>query len=424
MNVLLVGHACSPRRGSELAGTWNWAWHLSQRHQVWVITHPQEREAIEGFVREHPNGNLHFVWVTVPAWLDPWRPSDPTSHVGLRHYMLWQRAALRQAVRLDCQIGIDIVHHVSWGTVSEPPLLWRLGIPFVWGPVGGGQTAPSPFRRYFGSAWRAELIRSVRVRLVPYRPTLRNAVRKTALTLATNHETANLLQRAGPCKPRLFLDSGTLREFLSKDPPEKRGRREFVLLWVGRLQPLKGLPLGLEALAQVKQIPFRLLVAGSGPLQQEWESLAGRVGVGDRTTFMGQVPYDQMPALYRSADAFLFTSLRDSFGSQVLEAMAAGLPIVTLNHQGVGAFVPSEAGIKVPVTNPQETVSTLGQAIGVVLSSEELRARMGRAAWEFAATQTWERRAEKMSEWYAEVVRNKERKSNGFDSPPSSSTIS
>ncbi len=403
MKILLVGHACSPRRGSELAGTWNWAWHLSRKHHVWVITHPQERSAIEEFLAAHPNPNLQFVWVTIPRWLDTWDPGNPKSGVQL-HYVPWQMFALQQAKRLHLHVGFDIAHHVSWGTVSEPSPLWRLPVPFVWGPLGGGQVAPPSFKRYFGSTWRSELLRAARMRWLPYRPALRRAVRKAALILSTNHETSRILQRAGARSVLPFLDSGLRDDFLAHEPPRSRAGPHFEILWVGRLEPLKGFPLALEALAKTKDLPVRLLVAGRGSMREEWETLAEKLGLRDRVTFLGLVPYAQMPELYRSANAFIFTSLRDSFGSQVLEAMASGLPIIGLDHQGVGAFVPSEAGVKVPVTNPQETVLALGSAIRRLVGSDEERARMGRSAWEFATTQSWERRAEVMSEYYEAII--------------------
>ena len=61
MKVLIIGHACSPRQGSESSFTWNWAWHLSRlHHQVWVVAHPHDRKHVERFSVEHPNENLRF----------------------------------------------------------------------------------------------------------------------------------------------------------------------------------------------------------------------------------------------------------------------------------------------------------------------------------------------------------------------------
>jgi glycosyltransferase involved in cell wall biosynthesis len=84
--------------------------------------------------------------------------------------------------------------------------------------------------------------------------------------------------------------------------------------------------------------------------------------------------------------------------------MASGLPIVALDHQGVRAFVPDVAGIKVPVSDPKETVSRFASAIHFLACSPKARTEMGRASWEFARSQTWRRRAELMSNWYEQLV--------------------
>ena len=403
MKVLLVGHACSPRRGSELAFTWNWAWHLSQIHQVWVLTHPQERQYIEAYLAEHPNPNLNFIWVNVPHWLNTWNPATD-KRVSPLHYVLWQRAALHRARLLHSQVGFDIAHHVSWGTISEPPLLWRLPIPFIWGPVGGGQISPPAFRPYLGAAARAEWLRDLRMRLVRFRPILKKAARRSAMIFATNHETATMLKQAGASDVKLFLDTGIREDFLPKEFPHRAPSTRTGFLWVGRFLPRKCLPLAIEALAQLREVPVRLVVAGKGGMRNRWQELAATSGISNQIDFLGEVPYSQMPELYRSADAFIFTSIRDAFGSQVLEAMAAGLPIIALDHQGVGAFVPENAGIKVPVTTPRETVARLGHAIRMIAGSAEFRNRMGRAAWNFARAHTWQHRVEQMSRFYEVAV--------------------
>jgi glycosyltransferase involved in cell wall biosynthesis len=175
------------------------------------------------------------------------------------------------------------------------------------------------------------------------------------------------------------------------------------LLWAGKMEARKALPLILEALAQLKDLPVELIVAGDGPMRGEWERLATSLNVRDRVQFRGRVPWTEMSQLYQTADAFVFTSLRDAFGTQVLEAMAHGLPVLTLNHQGVAAFVPDAAGIKVAVTNPRDTIAGLAQGIRRLARLPEERQGMGRAALEFAKTQTWERRTERMLQIYHEA---------------------
>jgi exopolysaccharide biosynthesis WecB/TagA/CpsF family protein len=403
MKVLLIGHACSPRRGSEASFTWNWAWHLSRWHQVWVIAHPHDCKGVVGFLEDHPRPNLKFTWVDVPRWIDPW-----TSRVGDRglrfHYMLWLSIACRKAMELHERIGFDIAHHVSYGTISAPPPNSKFGFPFVWGPIGGAQQSPSLFHHYFGRAWLGEIVRNLRVRLLPLSPALRETVQSSAVVLATNDETAQLLARVGARDVRMFLDSGIPTTFLSQKQVYKPKGERFTLLWVGRMQRRKALPIALEALRQTREISVKLLIAGDGEMRKSWEQLARRLGVDDRVQFLGRVPWEEMPRLYKSADAFLFTSLRDSFGMQVLEAMGHGLPILALDHQGVGTFVPAEAGIKVPVTSPEQTLAGLADGIRrLALFPKECR-KMGEVAFAYAKTQTWERRAEYMSNLYEEVV--------------------
>ncbi len=377
--------------------------HLAQHHDIWVMSHAHDRANVESFIANWDGPRPRFIWVRLPKALDTWR--DHSASKGIRlHYVLWQREVLRQAIALHNSVGFDLTHHVSWGTISLPPLLWKLPVPFVWGPVGGAQTCPWAFRGYFGTAWPSEVVRTARVHLACLSPSVRKSAQGCALALATNQETASALLKAGASHVRTFLDSGLTADFLPQASVSRPVKPELTLLWVGGLVPLKALPIALEAIARTRDVPLRLIVAGDGPLMKKWRAEARTLGVDRQVVFLGRVPWKQMPELYREADAFIFTSLRDSFGTQVLEAMAHALPVLTLNHQGVGTFVPDDAGIKVPVKSPRETVEDVARGIRLLAASPEIRAEMGRKGWEFARTQTWERRARKMSSWYQEII--------------------
>jgi glycosyltransferase involved in cell wall biosynthesis len=235
---------------------------------------------------------------------------------------------------------------------------------------------------------------------------LRRAVRESALILSTNPETTHALSAAGARQVRFFPNIGVPEQLKGHSPNRVVPQRaELMILWVGRLIPLKGLPLALEALSQIERsLPVRLRVLGHGPLRAEMENLARSLGVSDRVEFVGSVPWSQMMDHYREADIFLFTSLRDSSGAVITEALANGLPILTLDHQGVGAIVPPEAGIKVPVTNPEETVRALADGIRRLAQSPQLRAHMGEAGWLHAQGMGWQEHADQMARWYEEVI--------------------
>ena len=164
------------------------------------------------------------------------------------------------------------------------------------------------------------------------------------------------------------------------------------------------IPVSLEALAQVPDVDVKLLVAGDGEMRSEWEGYARRLNLESKIEFLGAVPWSEMPSLYSRADTLLFTSLRDSFGMQVLEAMGHSLPILTLDHQGVATFVPSQAAIKIPVTTPREVVAGIAAGILWLARNPEAHQKFGAAGRAFAETQTWQRHAERISKLYEEVL--------------------
>lgn len=391
--------------------TWNWATHLAEHHEVCLITHSKYRKDIEEYQAKHPNPNLRFDWCMAPSIIDPWDYTIEHNERWIKtHYMIWQRWALKRALQIYKQEKFDLVHHVSWGTVGAPPGLWKLPIPFVWGPIGGGMTSPPAFRAYFGKADKLEYLRQLRLAALPHFPAMKRAAKRSAVILATNQETINVLTEAGAKNVRPFLDTGLPSDTIPEVMPPRPNNDVFTMIWAGRLWPRKALTLGLDALAIVKKkIDVRLLVAGEGESREEWEEHGRKIGVDDCVKYLGWVPHAQMNELYRSSDAFLFTSLRDSFGGVTLEAMGQALPVVALDHQGVAAMIPDDAALKVPVTNPAETVEKLAEAMLQLAKSPSLRESMRERAWRFAQQNTWHARAEEMSRLYEQCL-------NGFPS--------
>ena len=89
--------------------------------------------------------------------------------------------------------------------------------------------------------------------------------------------------------------------------------------------------------------------------------------------------------------------------------MSYGLPAIALNHQGMRAFVPDDAALKVSVNSPEQVIKDLADAFDVLGANPQLKQSMSKAALAFAEGQTWQRRAEKMNELYTETMNGKAR---------------
>jgi rhamnosyl/mannosyltransferase len=149
------------------------------------------------------------------------------------------------------------------------------------------------------------------------------------------------------------------------------------LLFVGRLRHYKGLDVLLRALAALPDI--RLRVIGEGPMGDEWQALAGSLGLRERVAFEGRIPDDALPAYYRRASIFVLpsTSRAEAFGTVLLEAMASGLPCVTTELGTGTSWVVrhGETGLVVPASDD----GVLRDAIARLIADPAIADAMGAA---------------------------------------------
>ncbi len=399
MNVLLSAYACMPESGSEPSYGWNWAMHLAERGiNVTVLTRGEGRERIEVYNPDHLNPNITFKYVTVPTTI--FKPGT-----GM-HYALWQWLAVRVAKTLHRQRRFDVVHHVTYTSIHVPTQLWRLGVPTVFGPVGGGQTAPPSMLSYFGSSRRSEVRRTLLTKALRYSPFHRRWLGKMSTIYAANSDTLALVRAMTRSDVSLEFDVGVPKEYLASEPRVFATESSPVrLLWVATMLPRKALPLALDALAKVRHAAT-LTIVGNGLAEDQVQHMIAERGLTGRVHWSGRrLTLAEVRTAYLGHDALLFTSVRETCGVQLLEAMALGLPVITLDLHGARDMVPASAGIKVPVSTPDEVVCSLASAVDRFASMcAEQKNAMSRAGWEFARTNTWTCHAAKAEILYAELL--------------------
>jgi rhamnosyl/mannosyltransferase len=152
------------------------------------------------------------------------------------------------------------------------------------------------------------------------------------------------------------------------------GRR---VLFVGRLVYYKGVAVLIDAMTEVEGT---LLLAGEGPLEPELRQRAAARGIEDRIVFLGRVPEEMLPAYYQAADAFVLPSVAktEAFGVVQVEAMAAGVPVISTNLPTGVPWV-NEDGVSGLVVPPADAVA-LAAALKRLLTDAALRGRLGRGA--------------------------------------------
>ncbi len=211
-----------------------------------------------------------------------------------------------------------------------------------------------------------------------------------------------------------------LRPF--RPPVEPANRSDYgltasdvVLAYLGRLGPEKNLPFLLRSFSGAVQAypQARLIIIGDGPERQSLEELASHIGLGDSVRFIGSVPYDHIPDYLAMSDAFVTASVTEVHPLTVIEAMAAGLPVLGISSPGVGDLVQDgENGFLAA----QEDLAVFTAKMVRLVGENESRKNLGARALELVQDYAIEKTTAMMEERYQRVIeqaRDKDRSLRG-----------
>ena len=364
MRVLVSAYACEPNKGSEQEVGWQRALHMRAfADEVWVLTRSNNKEVIEGDPQGHTHG-LHFLYYDLPRWLRSLKKWPVFLYV---YVTLWQWGAYRLAASQHRENAFDCVYHVTFASIRTGSRMGRLGIPFVIGPIAGGECSPIRLRRSMPFRGKAsELLRDLGILSQRYSPLARPAFAAAERIFVTTADSLRLVPPKWRFKTAVHLAIGTRGDAERNEAQRPPAIPCFVV--AGRLLHWKGVHLAIRALAQVKAtIPdATLTLLGNGPAERWLRAVAKKYEVSHAVEFSVQVPRQQLVNSYGCYTALVFPSLHDSGGLVVLEALQAGVPVVCLDLGGPGIIVNKSCGFVVSTANADEAQTVAGLASAMI----------------------------------------------------------
>ena len=429
IRVLVVADNASARFGGEAILPLHIFRGLRQRGvEAWMIVHERTRQELTELLGADI-GRVHFVPDTA-LHRGLHRLSQHMSIGALRNFTvnqlsrLWTQYLSKQlAKHLIRRYGIDLVHQPTPVSPKEFSLLYGLGVPVVIGPMNGNMTYPPAFAR-MQNRW-SRLFVALGRGLSDWPNRLLPGKLRASTLLVANDRTAAVLPRGVQGRVVKLVENGVHPGMWGDDsrqyavgsrqgdpdalptayclPPTPAVRFAFV----GRFELWKGIDLLLEAFEPVmRQTGATLEIIGDGPPRQQYEALAQRLGLGDHVTFRGFLPQERVAARLRQSDVFVLPSLFECGGAVVLEAMAAGVPVIAARWGGPADYLDDSCGVLVdPVDRPRFIARLSAAMIDLARDAGKRRslacAARKRALEEF----DWDRKIERVLELYAETIR-------------------
>lgn len=417
LKILAIAYACNPMRGSEFAVGWGWVSAIAARHDVTVLTADFNSSDIDSYLNQYSGSDRtpeRFIYVKNRPW--HYRPQgiwlkiedSPAKPVMNMAYLDWLRYANAEAGRQVQQKTYDLVHLVTYVGWRFPGSFYQLGIPFVWGPIGGMMNTPwrlLPLLGFKGAFYYAarNVINSIQIATLQ-KP--RRALRAAGDGVIA--ATAEIRQRLWQCfrtKSHVICEVG---------PPEIHSLRSqrrsedspFKICWSGMHLPGKALHLLLRAAVRMpREFNYTIEILGDGPCNRKWRSLARRLKIEDRCHWHGWISRDQSLAVMASSHVFAITSLKDLTSTVAVEAVSLGLPVICLDHCGFADLITGECGIKVYPGRADQIIADIASALSTLYQDEDFRCELSQGALQRCREYAWTNKMTALDRVYGEVMR-------------------
>lgn len=413
-----MAYAISPYRGSEYSVAWNYVTHMSKDNELTVLygmsdNHMGETYTMEDYLSKHTIPNVRFIAVKPNKWANllNW----PNRHNILVYtfyyaFSVWQKTAYHVAKEIVKKEHFDLIHNVGPIGYREPGYLWKLGLPYVWGPVGGANNAPVQLMKRMPLLGKGKQMFRSFANTIQFhtKHRLKRALAATNVLLTATSENQRMFQQVHH-KRSFCLPENCISGAINLDRRKFTSPEYYRLIVIGTLDARKSVGIFLEALTQVKHREMlRVDIVGEGPLEDILQRYAKRHGLADFITWHGKLPRAEAVKVFNSAHLHVITSVSEGNPTTIWEAMSYGVPTMSFDHCGMHDTICDRCGIRVPISERYEDcVKTIATEIDNLLEHPERFLQLAEGVLECAQHYNWDEREIFLNNLYGQILANK-----------------
>jgi glycosyltransferase involved in cell wall biosynthesis len=405
LRILLLAQDSSPEAVSMPYVTYSHAAALAQLHDVALVIGSPSEEPVRR--AKAPFRSLEVVRMPLLERIYAWSlrrifkynfDTQMLTAFGYPFSLAFEWRAWRQLRRRIVAGEFDVVLRVVPMTPVLPSpfafFLRKGPIPFVIGPLNGGLPWPSGFSQLEN---QKEWISNLR-NLYRYLPFARSTYRHAAAIIAASSQTYSEFTEYSD---KLFFvpEPGIARSLCYGDSRSPKPGAKLQLTFVGGLVPRKACDLALRAAAPLLRSGLAdFTVVGDGPERNRLEQLARSLGIEKAVSFCGWLSHAEVLKHLRSADVFVFPSLRDNGAGVVFEALGTGAVPVVADFGGPGDIVHPEVGYKVPLTTENDIVAQMEKILTELAHNRDRLEQLRRQGMAYVREcLTWDAKAQAVS---------------------------
>lgn len=415
MNILVMAYAISPYRGSEYAVAWNYVMHMSKYHRLTVVygasgNHMGDVVEMEEYAHSHTMANVRLIAVKPDklARALNW----PNCHGFFVYsfyyaYRRWHWQVYKQALELLKTDHFDLVHYIGMIGYREPGYLWKLGLPYVWGPVSGTNNAPWQLMKHMPLLGRAKLTFRSWANTIQFhtKRRLKKALKATDILLTATSENQRKFQEVHH-KSSIYMPENCITGdiFMNKDKFINPLKYHFVV--IGRLDANKSVGILLESLTHVRHIDLlHIDIVGDGPLKNSLQEYAREHNLDAVITWHGQLPRTEAVKIFNSSHLHIITSVSEGNPTTIWEAMSHGVPTMSFDHCGMHDTICDKCGIRIPIAKRyDDCVFSIAHNIDVLLEYPERFYQLAKGTIECAKKYTWAKREIVLNQLYCNLL--------------------
>lgn len=370
--IILIAFSLHPKYGSEAGYANRWLEIMSDYYQVDVFTDSESRAALSN--KNYKNVQFHFI-----EDINKWKKFGVRT--GLVHIAtgIFFKKVKKELQKVDIR-EFSLIHCITPAGIHSYNDLYKLGLPVVVGPLGGGLPTP----RGFEQAFRHQRIKTFLRDLfywyhINWNTRFRNYLANSERIILGMSTPQGILPEMTKGKCALIPDALVDTSYFV---PATRNKTNgsVRILFAGRLISNKGPFLLLDAIKLCIDRGinnFEVEIAGHGMLREQIELQIKEQGMHAHVKLLGGLSKDALLSKYQSSDIFCLPTLREPGGIAILEAMACGLPIITSNYGGPSISVTDECGIKIQLKDYISYVNDLADALILLIKNPAIRCAMG-----------------------------------------------